>query len=1527
MHGAWYKLILKISRHIQKNKYRIIKAGIFLSIFFAIYIIILEIFLGLISLPAYIKRTHFHNPILFNHDGFSYRLYRIRRRLAGLVTVLGVVYIGSLMLYASFIQAATITWDGGGADNNWSTGANWSTDSVPATGDDVVFDGTSTKDVTYDTGVGSNVINSVTISSGYTGTLTLAQNMQITADLSIADGAFVSATHTLDIDGDFTQSAGSFTASSATTSFAGDFRATGGTYVDAGGVISFDSTTADSLVDLNTSITFTDLYLNLTGSGNSLIFEDASDSAMVATGTLTLLDGQLETATGTTRIENSGTLDQRSTWDGGDGFVALTGSSRTVNLLADATMSHLEINGSGIDVQAAGTTSTLYALTIYDGTFTANSSNIVLSSTTTLNGASAVYTGGSGTETMPGVVLTNGTMNFGTGNTDITTSLYQSGGTFVATSATTSVTLDLRITGGTFTPSNGVLSLADSVDTLVYIDVDSTLNVDHFAFNKVGNKLVQFVDAADRIVVSGTLYLYGGRFNGGNGVIEATNGFVHESGYAGNAGTIEISGSAREVYLAADSAFSNLLLDSAGTTVHARGNATTSLNNLQVTAGTFQANSSSIDIAVHLQISGSSSVFEGGTGSLDVGISTFAQSGGIIRGGEGNFYNGSSASISGTLDFTSTTNAYFNGTTAGSYIDIGGTFIAPSGTMYVYGGLHPSIGTMRFISPASFDANGGTIEFIGPNPQQIINNANTDITFYNLRKQVYTTSSFYFSSSGNTTNIEGGLFLLGSPTGTLHIGSMLCSATCTVTTGTDAIVNYTGSSSSVQYATMSDLNNQGSIITVGTSVEDLGNVDGLTGLFDDTAPPAPGNLTLGTLNQTQIRLALGATSSDGNFGGYEIYYKEGASGVTQADTAFTSSSDSNLGDADYNSTTSTLITGLTLNTQYVFNIWAVDDYGNSSTAATELVLYSAVYAPANFAASLSNIKDVTLTWEHNGNSADVEYYVQDANDGGTNSGWITGTTYTFTDLNEATDYTFSVMAKNSDDVESASLTVNITTDSAGGGAGAGAGAGSGTGTAPPPPPPTEPPPTEPPPTEPPPTEPPPTEPISPGTPAVSEPEPSAPIAGGIAPAEPVEEIEEPPKKAVERVAEAIVLVTKPASTANKIIETVQKAAQEPRETAATIIKNTTEVVQAAEEIADDPEVEDFVQEVVAPVAAGVSVTTVAVSVGTNALALLRLLFFQPLLLLGVQRRKGWGVVYNSISKLPIDLAIVRLVDVKTNKLVQSRVTDIEGRYMFRPQPGLYRIEVSKQNFVFPSNTLKNVGEDGKRLDLYHGDTLEVKENGGLVTPNIPVDPADGKSHTPARIIRQKYYRTAQHAVALTGIATTGVSLYINPSWPIAGFMVLHVGLFGVFKKFALPKKPKRYGQIVDKTTGIPIHGAVVRLYTKEYNKLVDTKITNSLGDYAFLVGPSKYFITVQHPYYKLHTSATLEFEDIDKAFIVRDIRMEPMTDLDNNYYVYKEQEPLKCFKPEKVITYSKPNNLAEDIDFSSFKPDFGESEK
>jgi hypothetical protein len=109
-------------------------------------------------------------------------------------------------------------------------------------------------------------------------------------------------------------------------------------------------------------------------------------------------------------------------------------------------------------------------------------------------------------------------------------------------------------------------------------------------------------------------------------------------------------------------------------------------------------------------------------------------------------------------------------------------------------------------------------------------------------------------------------------------------------------------------------------------------------VLDQINPTTPGNLTKIDFTTNSVTVGFGTSSADTNFKEYKIFYKEGSSGVTESDSLFGSSSDVNLSFADFSDATTTTIAGLSVNKQYVFNIWAYDDFGNKSVAGEELVV-------------------------------------------------------------------------------------------------------------------------------------------------------------------------------------------------------------------------------------------------------------------------------------------------------------------------------------------------------------------------------------------------------------------------------------------------------------------------------------------------------------------------------------------------------------------------------------------------------------
>ncbi len=291
---------------------------------------------------------------------------------------------------------------------------------------------------------------------------------------------------------------------------------------------------------------------------------------------------------------------------------------------------------------------------------------------------------------------------------------------------------------------------------------------------------------------------------------------------------------------------------------------------------------------------------------------------------------------------------------------------------------------------------------------------------------------------------------------------------------------------------------------------------------------------------------------------------------------------------------------------------------------------------------------------------------------------------------------------------------------------------------------------------------------------------------------------------------------------------------------------------------DNPEVERVNQRIAAPVAAVAAVANVATGFGTSLLLILRHLFTQPIMLFRLKRRKKWGVVYNGFTKQPLDLAVVRLLDAKTGTIKESRVTDMKGRYLFIVDPGEYRIEVTKQGFQGISEHLKYVQDDGVYTHVYHGDTISVQGKNDVVGVNIPLTPID-QVRPVTDVLREHGRRIGHTAASKIGIALAVLSFVISPTPLMVTLLALHVGLFFGFRWYVYRPLPDSFGVVRDVVSRKPLAQTVVRIFDAAYNKLVDTKITDSKGRYAALVGPSTYYVTYEKPAYEKKQTEPMDF--------------------------------------------------------------------
>jgi FG-GAP-like repeat len=140
---------------------------------------------------------------------------------------------------------ATDTWTGGSATGNWSDPGNWSAGVAPGPVTTVIFNGTSSKNALVDSAF-TGTVAAVQISSGYTGTVSLARNLNVTGAFTEQSGTYSAVSFTTTVSGLMTVSGGSYLASTTADNFSGGLTISGGTFTGSTGTVSTANVTLSS---------------------------------------------------------------------------------------------------------------------------------------------------------------------------------------------------------------------------------------------------------------------------------------------------------------------------------------------------------------------------------------------------------------------------------------------------------------------------------------------------------------------------------------------------------------------------------------------------------------------------------------------------------------------------------------------------------------------------------------------------------------------------------------------------------------------------------------------------------------------------------------------------------------------------------------------------------------------------------------------------------------------------------------------------------------------------------------------------------------------------------------------------------------------------------------------------------------------------------------------------------------------------------------------------------------------------------
>lgn len=254
-----------------------------------------------------------------------------------------------------------------------------------------------------------------------------------------------------------------------------------------------------------------------------------------------------------------------------------------------------------------------------------------------------------------------------------------------------------------------------------------------------------------------------------------------------------------------------------------------------------------------------------------------------------------------------------------------------------------------------------------------------------------------------------------------------------------------------------------------------------------------------------------------------------------------------------------------------------------------------------------------------------------------------------------------------------------------------------------------------------------------------------------------------------------------------------------------------------------------------------------------------------------RRHSGYGVVFNSITGMPVALVGVRLrTRGEHGRIVATAVTDKKGRYKLTAKPGEYVVEAVKDGFVFPSRYLK---QKSSVYDTLLPSAHIIIKDHGVITKNIPIDPVGEQKRS--KVFRWHFRLSGgtQYALAYG----SPFLLVLFPLWRHSlaawAFFWSYVAIILVRMFTYRPPQPS-FGTVTNASTHEPIPRAVVRIFSTKFDKLMETQVTGPRGRYAFVVRPGSYYITISKAGYR---TVRLKFPNISKDgyALAKDVAMTP----------------------------------------------------
>ncbi|MBI2097472.1 MAG: carboxypeptidase regulatory-like domain-containing protein [Candidatus Vogelbacteria bacterium] len=261
-----------------------------------------------------------------------------------------------------------------------------------------------------------------------------------------------------------------------------------------------------------------------------------------------------------------------------------------------------------------------------------------------------------------------------------------------------------------------------------------------------------------------------------------------------------------------------------------------------------------------------------------------------------------------------------------------------------------------------------------------------------------------------------------------------------------------------------------------------------------------------------------------------------------------------------------------------------------------------------------------------------------------------------------------------------------------------------------------------------------------------------------------------------------------------------------------------------------------------------------------------------------KRYRPWGVVYDAVTKRPLDPAYV--VVRRGEEDAGTAITDLDGRYGFFLPPATYTLVANKTHYRFPS--LKLQGKNGDELyeQLYFGQPFTTA-SGEVINRNIPLDPMAfdwnefAKQQQGFFILHSRRERRRFLIYNTVFSLGAGLALYrllFAPNWlslVVAGFYL------AVFLLKYVWRARRPVAAVRRAATGLPVPFAIIRAFVPGVDQQVKSVVADMFGRFFLLTPPGEYYLTVEEKlpdetYKKIYQSPPLK---LAKGVLTKDLNV------------------------------------------------------